>query len=76
VTAAPTTDYDFAVALGAGVDYKLTHRFAIRVAQADFYRTTLNLNKYYDSAFGIGLFQSLAVHQDNWRLSAGVVARF
>jgi opacity protein-like surface antigen len=76
VTAAPTTDYDFAVALGGGVDYKLTRRFAIRVAQADFYRTTLNLNKYYNSAFGIGLFQSLAVHQDNWRLSAGVVARF
>jgi opacity protein-like surface antigen len=76
VTAAPTTYYDFAVALGAGVDYKITRRFAIRVGQVDFYHTSLNLNKFYDSAFGVGLFQSLAIHQDNLRLSAGAVVRF
>jgi opacity protein-like surface antigen len=76
VTAAPTSSSDFAVALGGGVDYKVTRRLAIRVGQVDFYHTSLNLNKFYDSAFGIGLFQSLATHEDNWRLSAGVVMRF
>ncbi len=76
VTAAATTYSDFAMALGGGVDYKLTRRLAIRVGQADFYHTSLNLNKFYGSAFGIGLFQGLATHQDNVRLSAGVVLRF
>jgi len=76
VTAAAATYNDFAIAFGGGVDCKLSRRFAIRVGQVDFYHTSLNLNKFYGSVFGIGLFQGLPTHQDNVRLSAGVVVRF
>jgi opacity protein-like surface antigen len=73
--AAATTSNDFAVALGGGVDYKLSRLFAVRVGQVDYYHTTLNLNKLYESAFGV-LVQGLPIRQVYVRLSAGVVLRF
>jgi opacity protein-like surface antigen len=75
VSAAATTYNDFAVTLGGGVDYKLAQHFALRVAQLDYYHASLNLNKYYQSAFGV-LIQGMPTTQVKLRFSAGVVLRF
>jgi len=76
VSSAATAYTDFAIALGGGLDYKIWRRLALRLAQVDRYHTSLNLNKFYGSAFGVGLFEGLATHQDNWRVSAGAVLQF
>jgi hypothetical protein len=52
----------FALAAGGGLDVSLNHRFAVRVAQVEYLRTTFN-----DGSTG---------HQNNVRASAGVVFRF
>jgi hypothetical protein len=70
-----TTYDDFAVAVGGGVDYKITRRFAVRVGQLDYYHASLNLNKYYQSAYGV-LFEGMPITQVSLRFSAGVVMRF
>jgi opacity protein-like surface antigen len=75
VPATATTYNDFAVAVGGGVDYKLTRRFAVRLGQLDYYHASLNLNKYYQSAYGV-LFEGMPITQVSLRFSAGVVARF
>lgn len=76
VSSIATTYNDFAMALGGGVDYKVTRKLAIRLGQVDWYHTSLNLNKYYGSAYGVGLFQGLSTNQRNIRFSAGVVLNF
>ncbi|MGO9539252.1 MAG: outer membrane beta-barrel protein [Terriglobales bacterium] len=76
VPVAATTYDDFAVALGGGLDYRIVRHFAVRLGQFDYYHTTLNLNKFYASAFGVSSFQGLAVHQGNVRVSAGAVLQF
>jgi opacity protein-like surface antigen len=67
---------DFAMALGGGVDYKLSRHLAVRVGQFDYLYTGHDLNSFYGSAFGLGLFQSLATHENNLRFSTGIVLRF
>lgn len=52
----------FATTAGGGVDLNLSHRFALRVIQADYYLTTFS-NGVND-------------RQNNVRLSAGMVLRF
>jgi opacity protein-like surface antigen len=52
----------FAWAAGGGVDMNLTHRFSIRLVQAEFLKTYLT--------------DFVTNRQDNVRISAGVVARF
>ncbi len=54
----------FAMALGGGVDYKLTRNVAIRVIQADYFYSRID--------FGAGT----PTHQNNVRIQAGVVFRF
>jgi opacity protein-like surface antigen len=76
VNSSATSYDDFTMALGAGLDYKLTQRFSVRPAQLDWYHTSLDLNKFFGSAYGVGLFQGLTTHESNLRFSAGVVARF
>lgn len=76
VTSAATTYNDFAVALGAGIDYKLGKRLALRLGELDWYHTSLDLNKYYGSAYGPGLFQGLSTNERNLRFSTGVVINF
>jgi opacity protein-like surface antigen len=71
-----TTYTDVAFALGIGVDYKISHRFSLRLGQLDYYRTTLNLNKFYQSAFGPGLFEGNATREGNLRFSTGIVIQF
>src|ERR1700678_3491396 len=66
----------FAVALGGGVDYKIIPHFALRLGQVDYYHTSLNLNKFYTSAFGGESFTGLATRQRNIRLAVGAVFQF
>jgi opacity protein-like surface antigen len=76
VSSTATTYTDFTMALGGGVDYKLSRRFAVRLGQVDWFHTSLNLNSFYGSAFGAGLFQGLATHERNFRFSTGIVFNF
>lgn len=76
VTTAATTYTDVAFALGGGVDYRLARHFALRLAQLDYFRTSLNQNKFYQSAFGPGIFVGPAIRQGNLRFSTGIVIRF
>jgi opacity protein-like surface antigen len=71
-----TTFNDFAMALGGGVDYGFTRHFSVRLAQLDWYRTTINLSKFYTSAFGGTLLEGLSTRQVNVRFSAGAVVWF
>jgi opacity protein-like surface antigen len=74
-TVAVTYD-DFAMALGAGLDYKISRHLAVRVGQVDYFHTSVNLNSFYRTAFNVSLFQQLANQQHNYRFSAGAVLRF
>jgi opacity protein-like surface antigen len=71
------TDYnDFAMALGGGVDCRITHHLSLRAGQLDWYHTTVNLNKFYTNALGGTLLQGLHTNQTNYRFSAGAVVSF
>jgi opacity protein-like surface antigen len=76
ITGAGTTYNDFVLALGAGLDCKLNHRFALRLAQVDWYHTSINENLFYGSAYGPDRFLRLGNHEDNIRISTGVVVKF
>jgi opacity protein-like surface antigen len=67
---------DFAIALGGGVDYRLTRHFAIRAGQLDWFHTSVNYNKFYGSAFDSDQFEGIRTRQRNLRFSAGVVVQF
>jgi opacity protein-like surface antigen len=75
-SSAATTYTDFAMALGGGLDYKLSRHLAVRVGQLDYLYTGHDLNSLYGSAFGPGRFQGLASQENNLRFSAGIVLRF
>jgi opacity protein-like surface antigen len=76
VSSVAITYDDFAMALGIGIDYRISRHFAIRAGQIDYFHTSLNLDSFYRNAFDNQLFQGLANHQDNLRFSAGAVLRF
>jgi opacity protein-like surface antigen len=76
VSSAAVNYTDFALALGGGLDYKITRHLALRVGQLDLFRTSRNLNSFYGSAFGPGRFADLATHENNIRFSAGITLRF
>jgi opacity protein-like surface antigen len=59
-----TSNNSFAMTLGGGVDFKLSHRFSIRAIQVDYLLTRFN-------EFGLG-----AQTQNNLRVSTGVVFHF
>lgn len=72
-----STNYtDFVYAAGAGLDYRLSQHFALRIGQVDYFHTTLNVNKFYQGAFGPGVFEGPATHQRNLRFSTGIVFQF
>jgi hypothetical protein len=76
VPVAATTYTDFAMALGGGVDYRVARRVSLRLGQLDWFHTSIDLNKFYGSAFGAGRIYGLHTKQANRRFSAGVVLRF
>ena len=59
-----TSNNSFAMAIGAGVDFKVSHRFSVRPLQVDYLMTRFN-------ELGLG-----AQSQDNLRVSTGVVLHF
>jgi opacity protein-like surface antigen len=71
-----STYTDFTMALGGGLDYKLSQHFALRMGQLDWFHTSLNFNKFYGSAFASDQFQGFSTRQRNLRLSTGIVLRF
>lgn len=76
VTSVGTTYTDAAVALGGGVDFKMSRRFALRLAQLDDLHTTHNFNRFYGSAFPTGIFEGLPTKENNFRMSAGIIVKF
>jgi opacity protein-like surface antigen len=76
VSSVAVTFDDFAMALGIGLDYKISRHFSLRAGQIDYFHTSLNLDSFYRDAFDNQLFQGLANHQGNFRFSAGAVLRF
>jgi opacity protein-like surface antigen len=59
-----TSNNSFAMAVGGGVDYKISHRFSIRPVQVEYLLTRFN-------ELGLG-----AENQNNLRVSTGVVFHF
>ncbi|HTU43173.1 MAG TPA: outer membrane beta-barrel protein [Candidatus Aquilonibacter sp.] len=76
VSSVGATFTDFALAFGAGVDYKISRRFSLRAVQVDWYRTSLNLNSFYGTAFNNTLVQGFENKERNLRVSTGVVVNF
>jgi opacity protein-like surface antigen len=76
VTSSATTYTDFAMVVGVGLDYRITHHLSVRLPQVDDLRTYHNLNHFYESAYPNALFQGLSLHQNNVRISGGVVVSF
>jgi opacity protein-like surface antigen len=76
VSSVGTTFTDFAMAFGGGLDYKVTPRFSLRPVQLDWYRTSLNFNSFYGTAFNNTLVQGFETKQKNLRVSTGVVVNF
>ena len=65
-TLGTSTANSFAMAIGGGLDLKVTRHFAIRLAQVDYFLTRLNSPLPANTAF----------NQNNFRYSGGIVFRF
>jgi opacity protein-like surface antigen len=76
VSSAATMYNDFAMALGVGVDYRITRRVSVRLGQLDWFHTSINLSRFYTNALGGSLLEGLATGEANLRFSAGAVVRF
>jgi opacity protein-like surface antigen len=61
---AAAVDTAFGMALGGGLDYKLSRRAAFRIGQLDYLYTAHDLNSFYGDSFGPGRFQGLATHRE------------
>lgn len=59
-----TSANSFAMAVGGGLDLKVSHHFAVRLAQLDYFMTRLNSPTNFRFT------------QNNFRYSAGIVFRF
>ena len=55
-----------ALAAGGGVDYKIGHRLAVRLAQFDYIHTSFNFNS---------VVNGLPTSQNHFRYSAGIVIK-
>jgi opacity protein-like surface antigen len=76
VAPATTADTAFAMALGGGLDYKLTKRFAVRLGQLDYLYTRHNPLAYAGAFYGTTALSGTANHQNNLRFSAGLTFAF
>jgi opacity protein-like surface antigen len=75
-TSAGTTYNDVVMALGGGLDCRVVRRLAVRLAQVDWYHTSINQNLFYGSAYGPDRFLTLGNHENNVRISTGIVVKF
>jgi len=64
---------EFSFKLGGGVDYALTHRFAVRLGEFNYYRTQFKATDFA----GVGGFPSglLPSSQNNFTFGVGIVIR-
>lgn len=76
VSSVGVTFTDFAMAFGGGLDYKISRRFSLRPLQLDWYRTSINLNSFYGTAFNDTLVQGFETKERNLRVSTGIVVNF
>jgi opacity protein-like surface antigen len=76
VSSVGVTFTDFAMAFGGGLDYKISRRFSLRPLQLDWYRTSLNLNSFYGTAFNNTLVRGFETKERNLRVSTGIVVNF
>lgn len=76
VASTGATFTDFAMAAGGGFDYKLSRRIYLRSMQLEWYRTSLNLDTFYGTAFNDTLVRGFESKERNLRFSAGVVVNF
>lgn len=53
--AAGTSLHGFATGVGGGLDYNVSHHFAVRVIQADYLRTRLSNQWFNDARIGVGI---------------------
>jgi len=73
------SDTAFAMAFGGGLDWKLTHHFAIRVGQFDYLYTKHDVCAVAASVGAIaagavpGCETTFPAHQNNFRFSTGIV---
>ncbi len=76
VTVRATTYYDFAIALGGGVDVRASRRISIRPVQLDWYHTSLNQDTFYMTAFGLTKYLNVGTKEQNYRFATGIVVKF
>jgi hypothetical protein len=74
----PTTSADsaFAMALGGGVDYRLSKGFGLRLGQVDYLYTGHNALAYSGAMYGTDSLGGLNDHQNNIRFSTGLIFGF
>lgn len=76
VTSKQTTYYDFVMALGGGVDVRVSRRISIRPVQVDWYHSTLNQDRFYMQAFGLTQYLNVGTKEQNYRFASGIVVKF
>ena len=76
VSSAGVTFTDFTMAFGGGVDYRVTHHISLRLGQLDWFRTSINLNSFYGTAFSNTFVQGFETKEKNLRVSGGMVVGF
>jgi hypothetical protein len=76
ITVRATTYYDFVMALGGGVDVRVSRRISLRPAQLDWYHSSLNQDNFYMQAFGLTEYLNVGTKEQNYRFATGIVVKF
>jgi opacity protein-like surface antigen len=71
-----TTYYDFVMALGGGVDARVSRHISVRPAQLDWYHSSLNQDNFYMQAFGLTQYLNVGTKEQNYRFATGIVVKF
>jgi opacity protein-like surface antigen len=76
LSSSSASDSAVGVAVGGGIDYKLSPHMSYRIGQLDYFYTSHNFNTVYGDVFGPGNFEDLGTSQSNLRFSTGLVFHF
>lgn len=76
VSTTKTSYTDFVMSFGGGVDFRVTKHFSVRLGQLDWFRTSIDLNSFYGSAFNTTVIQGFEVKERNVRIAGGIVIAF